>query len=103
MIQGGDGRGDHCCKAMCTFLAEGSVSIIYWPHFREYGIRLVDQEAIQGIAYCPWCGSKLPTSLRNARFDILEQLGYPAGAKKIPSEFKSDEWWKSGKYASFDR
>ena len=53
------------------------------------------------MEYCPWCGFKLPTSLRDEWFHILRTeygLDNPCDDKrKIPKEFKSDEWWKKRK------
>jgi hypothetical protein len=56
--------------------------------------------ARQGVDYCPWCGTKLPESLFDTRFDILEKeygIDSPYDDKqkdKIPAEFLTDEWWK---------
>ena len=51
------------------------------------------------IHYCPWCGSKLAKELSDEWLYVLEQeygIKDPQGndRKKVPPEFKTDEWWK---------
>jgi uncharacterized protein DUF6980 len=85
----------HCCDTMRRQLADGDVAIVPISKFREYGIGLLDgTPAFQLITYCPWCGTKLPSSLRDEWFDSVEGLGFEAGDKRIPVEFLSDAWWK---------
>lgn len=37
----------------------------YWPKVREYGLIVHNGgSAVIVIRYCPWCGAKLPDSLR---------------------------------------
>lgn len=82
------------------FLEEGKVPINYNCIFREYAIYLNDIVALQGLLYCPWCGTKLPSRLGEKYFEILTQeynISDPYDkkqAKSIPEEFKSDKWWK---------
>lgn len=49
------------------------------------------------LAYCIFCGSKLPESLFYVRFDIMdEELGDGwnlLSDDQIPPEFQTDEWW----------
>ena len=72
--------------------------ICYNDVFDEYGIIIHDGgSSYVLINYCPFCGKKLPHSKRDSFFDILEELGYTdkeVANRKIPSEFKTDEWWK---------
>jgi hypothetical protein len=55
---------------------------------------------LQGIFYCPWCGSQLAHSLRDEFFDVLkEEFGIETNLEilkdpSLPEEFKSDLWWK---------
>ncbi len=38
----------------------------YSPKFREYGLIVHDGgTAVHRIRFCPWCGTKLPESLRD--------------------------------------
>ena len=43
------------------------------------------------MEYCPWCGAKLPGSLRDEYFAILEKLGidYPGD-----EAMRSEKWWQ---------
>lgn len=86
----------HCCEEMQIFIAEGEVAIKYSEKFREYGILVLDGgSAIQEIEFCPWCGHKLPGSLRDAWFDIVfDELGFEdTDDPGIPEEMKSSQWW----------
>jgi hypothetical protein len=64
------------------------------PKFREYGIPILDGgSSFQEIAYCPWCGRKLPESLRDEWFEELERLGLDPSEDKVPEEYSSGQWW----------
>jgi len=84
----------HCCAEMARGLEEGEVAIAFLARFREYAIKILDGgSAIQIISHCPWCRAKLPESLRDEWFDIVEALGLEAGDPRIPIEMSSAEWW----------
>lgn len=91
---------EHCCELMELFLHDPRVPLEYYPIAREYGVMLKDSAAIQLLLYCPWCGKKLPGSVREQYFNILEkEYGIESDLDSshdlnIPTEFKSDEWWK---------
>jgi hypothetical protein len=85
----------HCCDEMQRRLAEGEVAITYWDHFREYGIRVLDGGTSSvTIDYCPWCGTRLPSQLRDQWFEVVEALGLEPDAPGLPSELRSGEWWR---------
>lgn len=91
----------HDCKDMTIFLDNPEDPISYNPIFREYYIPLPLQHRIITFCFCPWCGIELPTILRSDFFDTLEkEFGIETNIaeckedKRIPSEFKTDEWWK---------
>lgn len=97
----------HCCELMDLFLTDIRIPIRYCPAYREYYVLMLENGekrgklfAVQGIDYCPWCATKLPKSLRDEWFKILEKeygLDDPDDKKQsklIPEEFKTDEWWK---------
>jgi hypothetical protein len=89
----------HCCVDMDRVIADpelaSDIPIVYSPKFREYGIKILDGgESVLVIKYCPWCGQKLPTSLRRQWFDTVDALGIDVDAGEIPSEFLDDTWWK---------
>lgn len=83
---------------MQACIDDGKVPVDYYPRFREYSIDL-SGAASQSIAYCPWCGVKLPESTRHAWFDTLEELGIEAELfaeeGDVPDEFMGDQWWRS--------
>ncbi len=100
-------QNNHCCKPMTEFIHDLRIPIGYSPIVREYYISLKNSKlAIQQLLYCPWCGTKLPNSLRDMYFDILEQEYHleadlePANNKDLPEEFKTDEWWKKRKISA---
>jgi hypothetical protein len=66
----------------------------YSPRFREYGLLVHDGGSSSvRIRFCPWCGARLPESLRDARFAELERRGVDPGAGEVPAEFQSSAWW----------
>jgi hypothetical protein len=77
-------------------LAETAGTLVYVPKFREYGIRINDGgSSYIVIRICPWCGSKLPQSLRDEWFDRLEALNLEPNDRRIPPSLLTDAWWKS--------
>lgn len=90
----------HCCGEMDFFLAEKKLAIGFDPKFREYYIELRQSNGIQEIHFCPSCGGKLPTSLRDNWFDEIEQkfgIDDPFdedSKQRIPKKYFTDEWWK---------
>ena len=81
----------HCCDSMTRHLVDGDVAVVYVSQFREYGIGLLDGgTAFQLMDFCPWCGMKLPSSLREEWFNSIERLGFEADDDRIPAEFLSD-------------
>jgi hypothetical protein len=90
---------DFCCREMKSYLDEGELSIAYWPKYREFGIlyRSNSGSSIQVMRFCPWCGVRLPDSLRGEYYDMLERLGIDWDKEDVPADFKSDKWWKSNK------
>lgn len=50
------------------------------------------------IAFCPWCGSKLPKSKRDLWFRKLEALGFSdPWSRKVPKKFQSEAWFSEKK------
>lgn len=85
----------HCCDSMATHLREQDVPIVYSPRFGEYGLKVMDGgSAKQLIQFCPWCGKRLPESLRDAWFRRLEQLQIEPDDSRLPDEMKGDAWWR---------
>ncbi len=57
-------KHQHCCDRIDHLLAEKKIAIIYSPVYQEYGILLKRGPVCERVDYCPWCGTKLPESLR---------------------------------------
>lgn len=86
----------HCCEELSEHISNEELGIVFWAKFREYGMRYLDGgSSIQQIRYCPWCGQKLPGSLRDRWFDRIEQMGYELGDPRIPEIFLSGKWYES--------
>jgi hypothetical protein len=91
------------CKALQLHLKDQRIPLQYDAKLREFYIPLLDRlsgrgSAIQLINYCPFCGSRFPTSLRDMYFDELDNLGIDIGnsdyCQNLPDDFKSDKWWR---------
>jgi hypothetical protein len=67
--------------------------VVYVPKFREYGLPYPDSESYQLINFCPWCGARLPASLRDEWFDRLSELGLEPEDPGVPAQMRTDEWW----------
>lgn len=98
--------GRHCCKRLAESVSEeceqhpdrfdcADALLAYWPKYDEYGVIVHDGgSSMVLIAFCPWCGAKLPESKRNRWFDELELRGIDPGADIIPKEYQTDSWWR---------
>lgn len=90
-----------CCKEMEEHVRENEIQIHYDSTIRFYAIPYKPRRGggMQAIHYCPWCGKKLPKDLDEERSSILEQVVGENwnlyNLRKIPKEFKTDEWWKN--------
>jgi len=93
-------RQEHCCETMSKHLQNRRVQIGYSPRVREYFIRLAydvpddSLRPVQLIQFCPWCGSKLPTSLRDEWCERMEALGLEPLMDQAPPELATDTWWR---------
>lgn len=98
----------HCCESMrrqAEFECPQHSSTIdcpdalvsYLPKFNEYGLIVHDGgSSVVSIAFCPWCGSRLPESLRGRWFSELGALGFEdPGSQDIPETYKSDAWYRA--------
>jgi hypothetical protein len=81
---------------MYRHISGDDVPIIYIRKFREFGLKIIDGgTSFQKIAYCPWCGRKLPESLRSKWFCRIEEMGLEPDDQTLPESMRSDAWWKS--------
>jgi hypothetical protein len=69
--------------------------VSYSSKFREYGLIVHDGGGSSIlIEFCPWCGVKLPKSLRDRWFDELESQGFESPFEDpIPDKYKTEEWY----------
>ncbi|MDD3022185.1 MAG: hypothetical protein PHX61_14600 [Alphaproteobacteria bacterium] len=83
-----------CCEMMEIHLRERTIE--YIPKFREYGIPVLDGgSSFIIITFCPWCGHKLPSSLREKWFELMDEMGIDYDdIEKMPKRMQSDEWWR---------
>jgi hypothetical protein len=102
----GGGR-THCCAHMTaavTYVCDQHESpyecpdnlVVYDHAYDEYGLVVHDggPSSVQ-IRFCPWCGTALPASKRDAWFDGLKQLGIEPHSNDVPEDFRSDAWWQA--------
>lgn len=86
----------HCCDDLRNAIEDKDIAITYTNKFREYGISILDGGSSRlRIRYCPWCGKKLPESLRNQWYEELERLGIDPDEDEIPVKFKDEEWYRN--------
>lgn len=89
----------HLCETMRVVALGEDPLIQYSDRFREYGIPYGDG-SYQVLGYCPFCGMKLPDSLRDEWFTTIRGMGLEAGDRRIPDDYRSGEWWRKTKDAS---
>ena len=92
-------KGPHCCLTMDRGLVSDAHVLHYSAKYREYGIIIPKSTGCMLMDYCMFCGKKLPISVRDEWFEILEKeygLESPCeeDKKKVPKEFLTDEWWQ---------
>lgn len=93
-----------CCNALNYLLEDKYCPVKYNEKWREYRIRDFSSTSVSLMMFCPNCGARLPYSLRDKWFDILEKeygLEDPMDddkKKKVPKEFLTDEWWKKREF-----
>jgi hypothetical protein len=95
---------DHCCQEMSTqvnLFSEGergplqgtTDKRVYWsPIFDEYGLICQPSAEILAIRHCPFCGTRLPMSRRDAWFARLERTGWRAWGDPIPRSLLNHDW-----------
>jgi hypothetical protein len=83
-----------CCERMRYAVETPAIPIVYTPKYREYSLRVLDggTSTIE-VVFCPWCGHKLPESLRDRWFEELKRLGIDPVSSDVPAEFQDDRWF----------
>jgi len=70
----------------------GDAIVIYNEVMNEYGLIIHDGSASYVlIDNCPWCGTRLPESLRDKWFDAVDALDLGDGVDP-PAKYLSGEW-----------
>ena len=84
-----------CAEHSSPFECPDSLAV-YVPKFDEYGLIIHDGGTSKiNIAFCPWCGTKLPSSKRDRWFEELEKLGFTEPFEQdIPEKYLSDAWFR---------
>lgn len=73
-------------------------TVFYSKRFDEYMIPHKDGISGICIAYCPWCGQKLPASKRERWFEELDEMGVEFSlfeTEQIPPAYLDDTWWRN--------
>jgi hypothetical protein len=96
---------DHCCARMvmaleftCDQHADPmecpDTALIYNEPFDEYGIPIRDGgPSYLVIDNCPWCGTRLPRSQREAWFDAVEAAELdPDDVDTLPERYLTAAW-----------
>jgi hypothetical protein len=75
----------------------------YVPNLDEYGLIVHDGGASYvEIAYCPWCGTRLPRSKRERWWAEMERLGIDPWTETPPPPYQSDAWYRTDRPARQD-
>jgi hypothetical protein len=89
-----------CCEIMKRNLVNCEGGLVHVPKYREFGIVVLDGGPSASLSYiviefCPWCGQKLPSSLRDEWFSQIEALNLEPDDPKIPAKFMTGAWWEN--------
>ena len=85
----------HACLQMRTSVEDPRLPVEYHERVREYVIPAYEPSSmVMELLWCPWCGERLPESLRDELGDRLEALDLSIFDEDIPAEYKTDEWWR---------
>ena len=92
----------HCCEEMAHLLTydPNELPVVYYARFREYGVPFLEESGKLSSAkvtfrFCPWCGTRLPASLRDEWFRRIDALGLEADDPNLPKALKTEEWWRT--------
>ena len=81
-----------CCNSLENAIFEQAIRFV--GKFREWGIPIPDGgTSFMEMTFCPFCGTRLPSSLRDAWFDKAEELGIGPPYDEMPAEYLSEAWW----------
>jgi len=84
-----------CCSDMMEALKDNEHPLYYSGAYQEFGLQLSSKFEYSVLAFCIWCGEKLPESRRDKWFDKLEEQGIDPWENEIPIDFLSSAWWSN--------
>ena len=96
----------HCCERMRVEVERAcdeqhtagecsELLVRYQEKYDDYGLVVHDGgSSVVRIAFCPWCGTKLPESRRDRWFDELERRGINPQTDAVPAEFQTAAWYR---------
>jgi hypothetical protein len=80
---------------MVLAVGEPEYPIYYSPQRREFMMWILDGgESGLRLPACPFCGARLPLSLRSIWFERVDGVGLEPGDPAIPDELTTDLWWR---------
>lgn len=80
---------DPRCETHSDVHACPDAPVVFDARSREYGLIVRDgATASVEVAYCPWCGRRLPGARRDQWFDEPEARGIDPAEDEIPAEFR---------------
>ena len=84
-----------CCEQMYRIVVvDKDIMFDYLPYVREFGIaKRNSATGMYLIHFCPWCGSRLPRSLREEWYRYVWDPKSLDMQTKIPKLFRTDQWW----------
>jgi hypothetical protein len=71
----------------------GRRNIVLDPRYPG-GASMSDEPPHLMIEFCPFCGAKLPDSLRGQWCDRLDQPGLEPDTPELPLDMRSGAWWR---------
>jgi hypothetical protein len=85
---------NYCCDRMRLAVEGDDIPIRYTPKFREFDVQVLDG-GTSGIEllFCPWCGFRLPHSLRDEWFEELGKRGLDPATDDVPEDFRGEGWY----------
>lgn len=89
-------KAPHACASMRWAIENSRFPLRYDPALREYLVLPIDDEQSDQLVFqwCPFCGQRLPPSLRDEWFERLWELGLTGPEDpRVPEEMRSDRWW----------
>ncbi|HEX6418921.1 MAG TPA: hypothetical protein VFZ77_10510 [Acidimicrobiales bacterium] len=95
---------DHCCEGMRRHvqavtepaaLAAAGRPVLYDVVFDEYALAGACGPGAPPLAFCPWCGARLPASKRDLWFRELARRGLDPDDPALDDRYRSDAWWRA--------